>query len=535
MSAIIDALANARWNINIWRDPVLQKFLATGNESLVPKLPEFSEFSFAFSDEILAALPLPDKLDEVDKRFLRVCHLTKHRGGIGQWLQKSWEADVSGKQFTDGCRILEELGCPVVFIAQQIALKVDPLRGDDGEPKVPGQYLLSLEFQVMVDIILSGGLHDDRQEVLTGLFMAGERGKWKRILEALTKKGDFKPVRACAYVLALEAAPEEFADVCEKAWELTPYWNEKFAIAEKLFEVNPATYRPAMEKLAATQLLGEDPGPQTKAWAQARDAGLWLAAHGGEMAVPLLQDYFRIPLNEAAFNKKHQSEYKNEVLDSAFEKLHRGIVPLFEACFQTDQPDVQLHVLQLWTGIKTAEEVGNIAGKFRLLFASPESPVVSRAIRLTGEGFLETVEDDLWRLLSHKSRPVRDAAASALAKLGEQRLQKANELWTAKRADTRLATVAWLKAIGTAASAAVLKERLDDEEDDNVRDAILLALEKLPGRLAESDPSELKKRIKKALAKIQGTSIPWLDIKKLPRPKLADGSKLSTDHLRYRH
>ena len=37
MSALIDALANARWNINIWRDPILQKFLVKGDESLVSK------------------------------------------------------------------------------------------------------------------------------------------------------------------------------------------------------------------------------------------------------------------------------------------------------------------------------------------------------------------------------------------------------------------------------------------------------------------------------------------------------------------
>src|SRR5262249_29210837 len=74
---------------------------------------------------------------------------------------------------------------------------------------------------------------------------------------------------------------------------------------------------------------------------------------------------------------------------------------------------------------------------------------------------------------------------------------------------------------------------LEDEEDDNVRDAILLALEKLPGGAVNSDPTAIQQRIKKTLAKIDGSPVKWLDPKSLPAPKLFDGSKLSPDWLLY--
>src|SRR5262249_50071300 len=148
---------------------------------------------------------------------------------------------------------------------------------------------------------------------------------------------------------------------------------------------------------------------------------------------------------------------------------------------------------------------------------------VARAVRFAGDLVPEAVEKELWSLLSHKSKPVREAASTTLAKLGESRLPKATELWAARRADTRIAAVAWLKAIGTTNAVATLRPRLEEEEDDNVRDAVLLALEKLPGGSTNSDPAALKERIKKTIAKIDGPPVKWLDPINLPAPKLTNG------------
>ncbi len=117
--------------------------------------------------------------------------------------------------------------------------------------------------------------------------------------------------------------------------------------------------------------------------------------------------------------------------------------------------------------------------------------------------------------------------------MGESRLSKARELWKARQSDTRLATVNWLKTLGTAKAAATLKARLDDEEVDDVRDAILLGLEKLEGSSVQTDPAALRERMEKTLAKIAGPPVPWLEPAKLPAPKLKSGSKLPPDSIRY--
>ena len=246
-----------------------------------------------------------------------------------------------------------------------------------------------------------------------------------------------------------------------------------------------------------------------------------------------LEQYFSAALDTSGWHRKNQGEYKTEVFDLAVQKLRREALPLLEACFATDQPEVQLRALQLWAGLKVAGDTETIAAKLRQLFAVTDAASVTRAVRLAGDLVPEAVESDLWSLFSHKSRPVRDASACTLARLGESRLSKAKELWAARRADTRLAAVAWLKALGTARAASTLKARLDDEEDDDVRDAILLALEKLDGGALKTRPAELRERIKKTLAKIDGSPVPWLDPKKLPLPKLKNGKKLDADSLLY--
>jgi len=288
-----------------------------------------------------------------------------------------------------------------------------------------------------------------------------------------------------------------------------------------------------MVQLTSTQLLGEDTSAEIRLWQQARDSATWLLAKRGEAALPALTKYFAAPLDSDQWHRKNQGEYKNEVLNQAVQKLRRGALPLLEACFATEQPEVQLNALQLWAGVKSDTDVPGIAAKLRQLFAAKEAASVARAVRFAGDLSPEAVEDALWPLLSHKSRPVRDAAAGTLARLGESRLGKTEELWAARKADTRIAAVAWLKALGTEKAVALLNARLDDEEDDNVRDAILLALEKLQGAATAHDLSGLRKRIKKTLEKTDKPPVDWLDPKKLPACKLKDGSKLSPDWLTY--
>src|SRR5438093_3829903 len=116
--------------------------------------------------------------------------------------------------------------------------------------------------------------------------------------------------------------------------------------------------------------------------------------------VAQLKPYFAAALYHA--NDKGQSEYKNEALDVAAQKLGREAVPLFEACFDTPQPEVHLRALQLWAGLKNVGDTGTISPKLRQLFSDEAPSCVARAVWLAADLNPESVEEDLWSLLSHK-------------------------------------------------------------------------------------------------------------------------------------
>lgn len=260
---------------------------------------------------------------------------------------------------------------------------------------------------------------------------------------------------------------------------------------------------------------------------------MWLLAHAAQQNLSALKDLFAADPDPNNWGSLSREQGKAMVVDCAAKALQRDAIPLFEACFETEQPLVQLHALQHWTSFKNPADNDRLIELFRLAVASKDSVTVPKILKFFWDWNASAVEADVWNLLGHKSRAVREIAASLLAKLGEARIGKAKELWTAKRADTRIATISWLKAVGTSKAIAELKLRLEVEEDDNVRDALLLAIEKLAGPNAKPDLVELEKRIKKTLAHLDKLPVWWLLPAELPLPKLRDGKKLDVNRLRY--
>lgn len=530
MASIITALetlaAKGWWRE--WQNPAWKQFLLTGDEKQLKKLPKFSDHSF-LPPELLSAIPGPELMDEEGKRFLSACAFAGHPQAIGNWIQRNaMQEGANADAFSRASEILLQIGCQKPFLAEQVAQYVRPLCDSSNSPSPAGGFLLGLEQSTLTDLLCK--LSRSAYAVdLSRLFMSNAPQKWKDMVA----KSDLKHLNSETWVVALSFAPQDFLPLAARAFEEVEGWYPQFEIGSKLHEVDPARFESAMVQLTLKKLLGEDTSAEIRLWQQAKQSASWLLANRGESAVPLLPKYFAAPLDSDQWRRKNQSEYKNEVLNQAVQKFGRKALPLLEACFATDQAEVQLNALQLWSGIKAETDIPGIAAKLRQLFGSKEAASVARAVRFAGDLSPEAVEEVLWPLLSHKSRPVRDATASTLAKLGESRLGKAEELWAARKADTRIAAVAWLKALGTEKAVSLLNTRLEEEEDDDVRDAILLALEKLQGDAKTGDLSELRKRIKKTLSKTDKPPVPWLDPKKLPPCKLKDGSRLSSDWLTY--
>jgi hypothetical protein len=525
MASIITALETlaARGWWKEWQNPAWKQFVLTGDEKQLKKLPKFSDHSW-LPPELLSALPVPSQIDQSGKRFLQACCFAEHPQAVGTWIQaRAMQEGAVAGEFAKACDLLLEIGCPKPFLAQQVSGFVRPLCTSAKEPTAAGAFLLGLDDGLLKELL--GRMSRSRHVVdLAALFVANALERWKSLLA----RADLKHLYAEAWVIALETAPQDLTELAARALDAVEDWNSRFCIGSALYRIDPARFMPVMEKLTVGQLLAEDTLAKRRLWHQAKEAACWLLINRASIAEPHLVRYLAAPIDSSG-----QEELKIEVIEQAVSKLGRMALPLLQACFNTNQPEVQLKALQLWTTIKTDADIPGIASKLRLLFAATDSSVLARTVRLAGDLSPQSVEGDLWPLLSHKSRPVRDAAAATLARLGDSFLEKTDALWKARRADTRIAAVAWLKAIGSKGAIDALKARLDDEQDDDVRDAILLALEKLEGTGGESDAAELSQRIKKTLQKTPGSPVPWLDPKSLPACKLKNGSRLSEEFLTY--
>ncbi len=530
MASIITALetvaAKGWWKE--WQNPAWKQFVLTGDEKHLKKLPKFPDHSW-LPPELLSALPTPSQIEEEGRRFLQACCAAEHPQAVGTWIQqRTMQEGADAAEFSKASTLLLEIGCPKLFLAEQVVKYVRPLRTASNAPTPAGDFLLALEPNTLKDL-LSKISPSEYAVDMSRLFMSNAPQRWKD----LVIKTDLKHLNSETWVVALSFAPQDFLPLALRAFEEVEDWYSQFEIGTKLHELDPARFESAMVQLTSKQLLTEDSVAGSGPWQQAKHSASWLLANRGEAAVALVTQYFAAGLDPNQCCRKNQTEYKNEVLNQAVQGLGRKALPLLEACFATDQAEVQLNALQLWSGIKADTDIPGIAAKLRQLFGSKETASVARAVRFAGDLAPEAVEDALWPLLSHQSKPVRDAAACTLAKLGESRWVKTEELWAARKADTRIAAVAWLKELGTEKAVALLNARLDDEEDDNVRDAILLALEKLQGATTPSDLRGLSKRIKKTLQKTDKPPVDWLDANRLPACKLKDGSKLSPDWLTY--
>lgn len=535
MATVIEVLEKYKtqsW-LKEWTNPAWKQFVLSGDEKYLKLLPRVkSRYLPTDLSESLSATP--EGLDDHGKRFLRACVYVGLDDMMGCWINKCLSQKGAGRDcLAQAVQIAQEAGCTRAELAKQIATSVRPLRAEDGSLTAAAEFLLSLDDRLAEEMFCHVGKIGRDGACVAELFVAQALPQWKRLLERFIQSGAVKQLDSSAWTLAVKADPCQFLELAAQAYNLMDKWRSRFELGKMLYELDPVKYGPLMRTMTEAQLLAKETTDKESSWAQAKEAACWLVVNVGSEALAPLNSYFAVSCGHLSWHKA-QSEYKKEVLDLAAQKFGRQVLPLFEACFATEQWEMQLHAMKLWATLKEPSDAVSIAAKLRHLFTCNDydTSIVSGAVRAAAELNPEAVEQELWPMLSHKSRMVRDAAVSTLAKLGESRLSKAKELWAARRADIRITAVAWLKAIGTVAAGRELKARLDHEEDDNVRDAILLTLEKMGGGMAMT-PAQLQSRIRVTLDKIDGAPVPWLDPQKLPLPKLTDGSTLPADLLLY--
>ena len=103
-----------------------------------------------------------------------------------------------------------------------------------------------------------------------------------------------------------------------------------------------------------------------------------------------------------------------------------------------------------------------------------------------------------------------------------------------RKADARAAAVIVLATAGTPEALQALEKRLDEESADDIRDAMLLALD--AARVAEGRDitrEEIDRRIERTAPKLKAPVADWIDESRLPALRYRDGELLGPEATRY--
>ena len=140
----LDLLASKSWGKE-WQNPAWKQFIQTGDESLLPKLPNFRRYSW-LPAELMNALPSTSQIDDASKRFLRACHSAGNKEAVGGWIGKcNANGAASEAEFSKACAVAAEIGCSKAFIGAQIIQRVRPIVSEDGRVTPAAKFLLSLD------------------------------------------------------------------------------------------------------------------------------------------------------------------------------------------------------------------------------------------------------------------------------------------------------------------------------------------------------------------------------------------------------
>ncbi len=342
-------------------------------------------------------------------------------------------------------------------------------------------------------------------------------------LEKLMDGGlKFKDVTAAYGQMAL-ANPDGYAPKAFAVFEKLQDRNPRVHLITTLAEAVPGKYMDrAHEEVSAC--FCQDPDD-----VMGRFCAEFLLKHGLPDALELTCKWM------AGFdggNSWNSPLLRELVIKWASENQPKLVQPMAEACTSCPAGNVALLGLKYWKqhGIGDASDRYYEAIK-RLLANADPSAIVS-GITEAREWDIRRTNADIWPLMLHKSRPVRGAAARALAGMG---YAESGERWSNSwRTKTRTCGRQQCYCSADIAARRVwraLKQHLDLEENDDVRDSILLALES-SGSGAALSPAEQQERIVKTLAKSKSPPSAWIKTDTLAFKK-RDGHALTTDEVLY--
>jgi len=178
---------------------------------------------------------------------------------------------------------------------------------------------------------------------------------------------------------------------------------QRFQLGQEFFEFDAAKYRKEALEAARASLAGH-PGRNNHG-----AVGQWMVEKYGKQVLPDLVEYLAGP---------HQNQWwKSNVVAAVARTLKQESLPALHAALKTNDPELALSTLPHLTALRDDSQDKLILETLERGFQDKNRAV--RFITLAVQWKVPLVAESLWALLANKPKPIRDAAARALARLGD--------------------------------------------------------------------------------------------------------------------
>jgi HEAT repeats len=386
----------------------------------------------------------------------------------------------------------------------------------NGEPNSAGRFLLSLD---NAELRNAAGLpmhYNFFNLELIGFLADFATDRMPILLPVILKENRNSNEYAVAALILQRKGKRFESDIHAFFLSMKDTWH-RFHLAQAFYDYDAAKY--AAEALAAAR--GALAGPSDSN--NHGPIGEWMLEKFGSAVLDDMVAYL---------DDKHQNRgwhWKSAILKATVATLGKDALPAVLATFRgAAHGELRLDAVNQLIALNDGSQDSVIQAELENFLKAEPDPrsqyrsndtytLAVRAIGLVGRWNPTQFADSFWSLLSHKSKAVRDAAARVLGQIGEVSVPTAVKLLRDKKAPTRLAAVLVLTTTNLPVALKALEDRLDDEADDTVRDAILVSLEEAwaaQGRRVTRQ--DVEARVARIADKLTKPPAAWIDEAKLP-------------------
>ncbi len=514
----LDDLAKATY-VTVWHHPSIKRYVQTGDDAQLAAIPQADYRSGTW--QLQNELPDPDAWTDEAERVMKFAVSRNVENLLTTWLQRySRYSEARWQHFDAAVQKLRSLGLPDGQLRERL---VDcQLVDKDDEPTPAGMIMLQAN-----DVDLAKWIRRPGHNSITELLAHTAPDRLERLLDDPASL----PNKTWILSRSVRANTHRFHARAFEFYKSLGDDDHKTGLLMTLGSEMPDKYLSwACGELKAL-MKGESKRESYRGREDyvGRSICEFLIQHHDLEARSIAEEWI------AGYNEKNpwNAPFQRElVLKAASENAPEMVQPMAEACTRCAAGNVVLLGLKYWRQHGVGDTGERYHAALQRVLANGDNNSVITGISECREWDIQRTQEDIWPLMLHKSRPVRGAAARTLATLGyEAAGPRALKLLEHKKADVRLAAVSLISQMGGEEALAKLKQRMDVEENDDVRDAILLALENNGGGTTLS-PEELAERVAKTLAKVKASPAAWLDPSALALKK-EDGQPLSQDEVLY--